>query len=107
MNSRVTTILLLIPFLLLLVQPGLAPPLQSAARPSNPILKGLQNHLSVSNPEQEKRNEESSAQKVETMFIPLGSEFFTTIHWMQPLITNDLPDFSSLLVYTQTTSTFL
>jgi hypothetical protein len=71
------------------------------------MLGPLQDCFSASNPQQEKRNEDASVQKVEEIFRLVRPERSTAIHRMPPFITNDLTDLSSLLVYSQTTSSFL
>jgi hypothetical protein len=92
--------------LLLLMQPGLVPFRQSDARPTDETIAPLQDHLPSSNPHREKRSEDTSVQKSEDMFSLALPEPSTPIHRMRPLIANDIPKISSLLVYTQTTSTF-
>lgn len=107
MYSRASKILLLISFLLLLMQPGPPPFPQSGAGSSKQMLDPLQDCFSASNPQQEKRNEDASVQKIEEIFRLVRPEHSTTIHRMPPLIANYLANFSSLLVYSQTTSSFL
>jgi hypothetical protein len=107
MYSRAPKILLLISFLLLLMHPGPAPFPHSGAASSKQMLGPLQDCFSASNPKQEKRNEDASVQKIEEIFRLVHPERSTKIHRLPPFITNDLADFSSLLVYSQTTSSFL
>jgi hypothetical protein len=106
MRSRVSITLLLIPFLLLLMHPALVPFAQAGAGPSKLALNPLQEDLLGSTPQQEKRNEDSSVQTEEVRML-LNLEPFAVIDRMRAIFINDLPAFSSLLVYTQTTSSFL
>lgn len=107
MYSRISNILLLISFLLLLAQPVPASIPQPGSETAKQALLSLQDHFSASNPLQEKRNEYGSAQKIEELFRFVSPETSGTVCRIRPLITNDVPDFPSLLVYTQTTSTYL
>jgi hypothetical protein len=107
MNSRLSTILRLVAILLLLMQPGLTPFPQSGAPPTDETIGPLQDQHSSSNPQQEKRSKDTAVQKLEEMFSVGLPEPSTPIYRMRPLITNDIPRISSLLVYTQTTSTSL
>jgi hypothetical protein len=107
MNSHHTTILRFVAILLLLMQPGLASVPQSGARPTDETIAPLQDHLSSSNPQQEKRSKDTPVQKIENIFGLALPEPSTPIRRMRPLIAKAIPKFASLLVYTQTTSTFL
>jgi hypothetical protein len=105
MFTRLVRILLLASFLMLLAHPGPA----LLPRPGNgqQALDLLQDHLSAVSSQQERRNDDGSLQKVEKLFSRLDPEATPAARRIRPLITNDVPDLPSLLVYSQTTSTFL
>jgi hypothetical protein len=107
MNSRLSITLRVVAILLLLMLPGLAPFPQSGARHLDETISPLQDNVSSINPRQEKRSEVASVQVIEYLFSLEHPEPPTPIHRMWPHIAYDVPKISSLLVYTQTTSTFL
>lgn len=106
MRFRISTIVLLTAFLLLLMHPAFVPFAQPCAGSSKLALKPLQDDLLVSTSQQEKRNEDSSVETEEACMV-VHLERFATMHHTWVAFTNDIPALSSLLVYTQTTSSFL
>jgi hypothetical protein len=105
MLTHLVRILLLASFLMLLVHPGTA--MLSRPGDGQQALDVLQDHISGVSSQQEKRNDDGSLQKVEKLFSLLDPADTPAARRIRPLITNDVPDLPSLLVYTQTTSTFL
>ena len=105
MFSRVVRILLLASFLMLLMHPGSTGLPRFGEREH--VLDVLQDHLSAVSSQLEKRNDDGSLQKVEKLFSIVPPEDSPAARRIRPLVTNDVPDLPSLLVYTQTTSTFL
>jgi hypothetical protein len=106
MRFRVSTILLLIAFLLLLMHPAFVPIAQQGAGSSKLALNTAQDDFLISTPQQEKRNEDSSVKTDEACMV-VHLERFAAIHHIRVVFINALPALSSLLVYTQTTSSFL
>jgi hypothetical protein len=105
MLRRVVHLLLLASFLMLLAHPGTA--ILSRQGDGQQVLDVLQDHISAVSSQQEKRNDDRSLEKVEKLFSLLDPGDTPAARRIRPLITNDCPDLPSLLVYTQTTSTFL
>jgi hypothetical protein len=105
--SRVSSIFLLASFLMLLMHPPPASFPQSGEGSARQMLAPLQDHLSACNPQQEKRNENASLQKIEKLFTLAAPEPVAKLHRPRLLASIAFPEFPSLLVYTQTTSTFL
>lgn len=106
MRFRVSTILLLTAFLLLLMHPAFVPFAQPGAGSSKLVFNPLQDDLLTSTPQQEKRNEDFSVRTEEASMV-VHLERFAVIHHRRVVFICDLPALSSLLVYTQTTSSFL
>jgi hypothetical protein len=106
MRFRVSTILLLIAFLLLLMHPAFVPIAQQGAGSSKLALNAAQDDFLISTPQQEKRNEDSSVKTDEACMVVHLERFAVTLH-RRVVFIDDPPALSLLLVYTQTTSSFL
>jgi hypothetical protein len=107
MFSRVASVILLVSFLMLLTHSEPASFPQSGEGSARQMLSQLQDHLSACNPQQEKRNENASLQKIEKLFTLAAPAPAAKLQRPRLLGAINVPDFPSLLVYTQTTSTYL